>query len=86
MAGSVDGLLERLRGLGLEAAQEDGRLRIRGERGFSLADLPRDILEELRAFEEIVVEAPEGYYFYFRRKDMEELLQVLAKAPRGAPG
>ncbi|BES81787.1 hypothetical protein [Pyrodictium abyssi] len=76
MTSSVDGLLERLRSLGLEAVQEDGRLRIRGERGFSLADLPRDILEGLRAFEEVVVEAPEGYYFYFRRKDVEKLLKV----------
>ncbi|ALL01461.1 hypothetical protein Pyrde_1415 [Pyrodictium delaneyi] len=76
MAGSIDGLLEKLRGLGLEAAPEDGRLRIRGGRGFSLADLPRELLEELKTFEEIVVEAPEGYYFYFRRKDVEKLLEI----------
>ena len=77
MASSVDGLLERLRSLELEAVQEDGRLRIRGRRGFSLADLPREILEELKAFKEVVVEAPEGYYFYFGRKDIEKLLEMV---------
>ncbi|HID42057.1 MAG TPA: hypothetical protein EYP33_07910 [Pyrodictium sp.] len=76
MAGNVDGLPEKLRSLGLEAVREDSRLHIRGGRGFSLADLPRDILEELKSFEEIVVEAPEGYYFYFGRKDIEKLLEI----------
>ncbi|KSW12116.1 hypothetical protein CF15_04935 [Pyrodictium occultum] len=75
--------LERLRASGLDARVEDGRLHIRAGRGFSLADLPAELLEDLMGFEEILVEAPEGYYFYFRRGDVEKLLELKRREDGG---
>ena len=70
--------VERLGGR-VEEQGDEVRLRFR-ERGFSLADLPRDALEELKRYQLVVIveegkgEAGTDYYYYIRRREVERLL------------
>ena len=53
------------------------------ERGFSLADLPREALEEAMGYQLVVIveeergEAGTDYYYYIRRREVERLLRLL---------
>ncbi|ABM80037.1 hypothetical protein [Hyperthermus butylicus] len=81
MSGAVDELARLLEKLGAKVEERSGLIVIRVDgKGFTLASLPREVLEKLAVLERFAVEAGDGYYFYFRGEDVRRLLEKQAMA------
>ncbi len=75
-------LEEAVAGLGGRVERRDAEVwLVFPRRGFSLVDLPREALVELRGAELVVIveegagEGGVGYYYYVRRGEVERLLE-----------
>ena len=81
LPGGVDELSRLLEKLGAKAEERSGLIVIRvNDKGFTLAGLPREVLEKLAETERFAVEVGEGYYIYFRGEDVKRLLEKQASA------
>ena len=67
-------------GIDVKVSNGDILLRV-NDKSFSLRDLPKEALKILAEFDgTIIVELPDSYYLYFRRKDVRSLLEKLGES------